>query len=138
MTNCLSNETKVVFTNKENFINFPLIVSHSNYKKIFIDSELGSEELVGYEFEKQVDADKYEALLKQLSVDFISCKFTKLNSAPIKPVVTAELVKRLRDETGLSMMECKKALTESNGDMEIAKDLVRRAGQPRLVSITRR
>ena len=67
MTNSLSNETKVVFTNKENFINFPLIVSHSNYKKIFIDSEPSNGELVGYEFEKQVDANKYEALLKQLN-----------------------------------------------------------------------
>lgn len=134
MTNSLSNETKVVFTNKENFINFPLIVSHSNYKKIFIDSEPSNGELVGYEFEKQVDAGKYEALLKQLSVDYISCKFTKLSPEPIKPLITAELVKRLRDEVGLSMMECKKALTEANGDIELAKTYVRKAGQARLVT----
>lgn len=138
MTNSLSNETKVVFTNKENFINFPLIVSHSNYKKIFIDSEPSNGELVGYEFEKQVDADKYEALLKQLSVDYVSCKFTKLSPEPIKPLITVELVKRLREATGLCLMECKKALTEANGDLELAKEFARTAGQPRLVTRTRR
>lgn len=134
MTNSLANETKVVFTNKENFINFPLIVSHSNYKKIFINTESSNEELVGYEFEKQVDANKYEALLKQLNVNYISCQLTKLSPEPIKPLITAELVKRLRDEVGLSMMECKKALTEANGDIELAKTYVRKAGQARLVT----
>ena len=29
--------------------------------------------------------------------------------------ITASMVKELRDRTGLAMMECKKALTESNG-----------------------
>jgi elongation factor Ts len=34
--------------------------------------------------------------------------------------ITAEIVKELRDRTGVSVMECKKALVEANGDMEKA------------------
>ncbi|AMW79327.1 elongation factor Ts [Acinetobacter sp. TGL-Y2] len=44
-------------------------------------------------------------------------------------VVTASMVKELRDRTGLAMMECKKALTESNGDVEVAIDNLRKSGQ---------
>ncbi len=32
--------------------------------------------------------------------------------------ITAQLVKALRDRTGAGMMECKKALTEANGDID--------------------
>ena len=39
--------------------------------------------------------------------------------------VTPALVKELRDRTGLGMMECKKALVETNGDMKAAEDLLR-------------
>ena len=39
--------------------------------------------------------------------------------------ITAALVKELRERTGLGMMECKAALTETNGDMEAAADLLR-------------
>ena len=34
--------------------------------------------------------------------------------------ITSEMVKELRDRTGISVMECKKALTEADGDMEKA------------------
>lgn len=43
--------------------------------------------------------------------------------------VTAKLVKELRDRTGLGMMECKKALQEANGDIELAIDNLRKSGQ---------
>ena len=43
--------------------------------------------------------------------------------------VTASMVKELRDRTGLAMMECKKALTEANGDIELAIDNLRKSGQ---------
>ena len=33
-------------------------------------------------------------------------------------MITASLVKELRDKTGAGMMDCKKALTETNGDIE--------------------
>ncbi|PTR13463.1 MULTISPECIES: translation elongation factor Ts [unclassified Nitrosospira] len=39
--------------------------------------------------------------------------------------ITAQMVKELRDLTGLGMMECKKALSETGGDMKAAEDLLR-------------
>lgn len=41
--------------------------------------------------------------------------------------ISASLVKELRERTGLGMMECKKALVESNGDIELAIDNLRKA-----------
>ena len=43
--------------------------------------------------------------------------------------VTASLVKELRERTGLGMMECKKALVETDGDIEAAIDNLRKSGQ---------
>jgi len=43
--------------------------------------------------------------------------------------ITASQVKELRELTGAGMMECKKALTEAGGDLEAAKDLLRKSGQ---------
>ena len=42
--------------------------------------------------------------------------------------VTAESVKLLRERTGAGMMECKKALVETNGDLEAAAELMRKSG----------
>ncbi len=42
--------------------------------------------------------------------------------------ITAALVKELRDRTGAGMMDCKKALTETNGDIEAAIDNMRKSG----------
>jgi elongation factor Ts len=42
--------------------------------------------------------------------------------------ITAGLVKELRDKTGAGMMDCKKALTESGGDIEQAVDWLRKKG----------
>lgn len=39
--------------------------------------------------------------------------------------ITASMVKELRELTGVGMMECKKALSEANGDMKAAEDLLR-------------
>ncbi len=43
-------------------------------------------------------------------------------------MITAELVKDLREKTGAGMMDCKKVLTETNGDMEKAIELLRERG----------
>lgn len=43
-------------------------------------------------------------------------------------MITAELVKNLREKTGAGMMDCKKVLTETNGDMEKAAELLRERG----------
>ncbi|CAB9543881.1 Translation elongation factor Ts [uncultured Gammaproteobacteria bacterium] len=42
--------------------------------------------------------------------------------------ITALMVKELRERTGAGMMDCKKALSETNGDMEAAIDLMRTSG----------
>ena len=43
--------------------------------------------------------------------------------------ITASAVKELREITGVAMMDCKKALVETNGNMEEAKDFLRKKGQ---------
>jgi len=42
--------------------------------------------------------------------------------------ITAQMVKELREKTGAGMMDCKKALTETNGNMEEAIDFLREKG----------
>ena len=42
--------------------------------------------------------------------------------------ITSHMVKELRDKTNAGMMDCKKALSETNGDMEKAVDLLRQKG----------
>ena len=42
--------------------------------------------------------------------------------------ITASLVKELRERTGAGMMECKKALSETNGDIDAAAEALRKSG----------
>ena len=42
--------------------------------------------------------------------------------------ITAQMVKELREKTGVGMMDCKTALNETNGDMEAAVDWLRTKG----------
>src|SRR5207249_2478016 len=42
--------------------------------------------------------------------------------------ITADMVKKLRDQTGAGMMECKAALTQANGDFEEANTVLRKRG----------
>jgi len=42
--------------------------------------------------------------------------------------ITSQMVKELRDKTNAGMMDCKKALSETDGDMEKAIDLLRKKG----------
>ncbi len=42
--------------------------------------------------------------------------------------ITTELVKKLRDTTGISVGECKRALEEANGDIEKAKEILKKKG----------
>jgi len=44
-------------------------------------------------------------------------------------MITASAVKNLREITGVAMMDCKKALVETNGDLEAAQDFLRKKGQ---------
>ena len=43
-------------------------------------------------------------------------------------MITANMVKELREKTGAGMMDCKKVLTETDGDMEKAAELLRERG----------
>jgi len=43
-------------------------------------------------------------------------------------MITASMVKELREKTGAGMMDCKKVLTEADGDMEKAEELLREKG----------
>ncbi|MEJ7659391.1 MAG: hypothetical protein WKG07_07080 [Hymenobacter sp.] len=43
--------------------------------------------------------------------------------------ITAADVNKLRTMTGAGMMDCKKALTEADGDFEAARDILRKQGQ---------
>jgi len=43
--------------------------------------------------------------------------------------ITASMVKELRERTGAGMMECKKALVEADGDMDLAAENLRKSGQ---------
>ena len=43
--------------------------------------------------------------------------------------ISASMVKELRERTGAGMMECKKALVETGGDLEAAAELLRKSGQ---------
>lgn len=47
---------------------------------------------------------------------------------PPKAAVSAALVKQLREETGAGMMDCKKALSETGGDLEKAQEYLRKKG----------
>src|SRR5579872_3424085 len=42
--------------------------------------------------------------------------------------ITADMVKKLRDQTGAGMMECKAALTEANGNFDEANTILRKRG----------
>lgn len=51
--------------------------------------------------------------------------------------ISAELVRKLREETGLGIMDCKQALIKAQGDLEKAKKILREEGKEFLASQTR-
>jgi len=53
----------------------------------------------------------------------------KIEKRYIDMAITTDLIKKLREKTNAPMMDCKKALEESSGDMEIAVDILRKRGQ---------
>ena len=46
--------------------------------------------------------------------------------------ITASMVKELREMTGAGMMDCKKALTETDGDMDAAVDVLKKSGATKM------
>ncbi|MCX7750635.1 MAG: elongation factor Ts [Candidatus Bipolaricaulota bacterium] len=53
------------------------------------------------------------------------------------PEVTLELIKRLREETGIGIVDCKEALLKAGGNLEEAKKILRMEGKEFLASQTR-
>lgn len=51
-----------------------------------------------------------------------------LNAKRINAMVTTDLIKQLRNQTGISVMLCRKALEEASGDMEKARIILQRKG----------
>ena len=60
---------------------------------------------------------------------FLINRSIKNTKHTIAMAITASEVKKLREMTGAGMMDCKKALTESNGDFDGAVDILRKQGQ---------
>lgn len=52
----------------------------------------------------------------------------RTNSVTLNAEVTVALIKQLRDQTGAGMMDCKKALKEADGDIELATENMRKSG----------
>ena len=54
-------------------------------------------------------------------------KYQRLQESNMQ--ITAQMVSQLREQTGAGMMECKKALTEAEGDVDKARDILRAKGK---------
>ena len=81
-------------------------------------------------FERRM-AEIYDQVNKRLKLLSrlltISGKYRR--KARFKMAITAAMVKELREMTGAGMMDCKKALNETNGNMEEAVEFLRKNGQ---------
>lgn len=55
-----------------------------------------------------------------------SCLYLRKNNKNMPPKITTELVKGLRDATGISVMQCKRALEEAEGDMKKALAILKK------------
>lgn len=124
-----------ILTTPDKANELPLVVSHSNYKRIQVGGDNSESVLVGYQFFNSENADSYEKLLKQMGVFYRRMSITlPAEETPVrgkKRELTAEMIKRLRNESGLSMMECKMALIDANYDHDKALDLLQHVGRTR-------
>ncbi|WCJ42526.1 elongation factor Ts family protein [Euphorbia peplus] len=57
-----------------------------------------------------------------------SVEVKETSEKPAAATISAALVKQLRDESGAGMMDCKKALSETGGDLEKAQEYLRKKG----------
>ena len=85
---------------------------------------------LGRQIQKEItQLQEYCVLLGENKDVFV--KENKQTQEERKPI-TVQMVKDLRDKTGLCMMECKKALTSANGDMELALNYLRKPNYTQL------
>lgn len=98
--------------------------------KRFVRYNLGEGlEKKNYDFAAEVAAAQTagKSLLPPAKEQPVSAGADEPVKAP-KKAVSAALVKQLREETGAGMMDCKKALSETGGDLEKAQDHLRKKG----------
>lgn len=85
---------------------------------------------LGRQIQKEItQLQEYCVLLGENKDVFV--KENKQTQEERKPI-TVQMVKELRDKTGLCMMECKKTLTSANGDMELALNYLRKPNYTQL------
>ena len=85
---------------------------------------------LGRQIQKEItQLQEYCFLLGENKDVFV--KENKQTQEERKPI-TVQMVKELRDKTGLCMMECKKALTSANGDIELALNYLRKPNYTQL------
>lgn len=85
---------------------------------------------LGRQIQKEItQLQEYCVLLGENKDVFV--KENKQTQEERKPI-TAQMVRELRDKTGLCMMECKKALTSANGDIELALNYLRKPNYTQL------
>ena len=85
---------------------------------------------LGRQIQKEItQLQEYCFLLGENKDVFV--KENKQTQEERKPI-TAQMVRELRDKTGLCMMECKKALTSANGNMELALNYLRKPNYTQL------
>lgn len=85
---------------------------------------------LGRQIQKEItQLQEYCVLLGENKDVFV--KENKQTQEERKPI-TVQMVKELRDKTGLCMMECKKALTSANGDIELALNYLRKPNYTQL------
>jgi len=66
--------------------------------------------------------------VNKTTFDIIEEEMNQLMEGKQMAAVTAGMVKELREMTGAGMMDCKKALAETDGDMEKAVEFLREKG----------
>ncbi len=78
----------------------------------------------------KVPAEEAKATLKKATpkVPAEETEAVVESAKTVVPVVTAAMVKELRERTGAGMMDCKEALGETDGDLEAAVELLRKKG----------
>lgn len=85
---------------------------------------------LGRQIQKEItQLQEYCFLLGEHKDVFV--KENKQTQEERKPI-TVQMVKELRDKTGLCMMECKKALTSADGNMELALNYLRKPNYTQL------
>ncbi|KAK1285040.1 hypothetical protein QJS10_CPB20g00652 [Acorus calamus] len=104
------------------------IVGENIKVKRFVRFNLGEGlEKKSQDFAAEVAAQTQAKVLPTVSMDPPSEVKEVVEKAPTV-TISAALVKQLREETGAGMMDCKKALTETTGNLEKAQEYLRKKG----------